>query len=329
MRTIVLNSKTFPGEHFVYSDKDEARYYLSGSHKHKNQNNQDLSDFLIWHYHEGIAGDWVVSDDGKIVQILYKLRRQSSKNGKPRFFRDGRKHETEHYKFAFCNAARWTIKDGTWNCTPVIAEPRSDLDIIPRKFTKQGREMSINLGKLGKYKKQLFAYYVSQTADPPEALRLMMMAFQDEKKIQNFPAKFITISATELLTDQIVINQLQIYITDMEDFRAKLKASVNNRGLSVDVALDTIVDVMTHSKSGMAKLKAAEMTLNIHKYIEGNSNDLPLSGDTGLKEIGIDDEQIPQISLPMPPTVADSKKVETQLMRNVAKIINFEDTNES
>ncbi len=318
----------FPGEHFIYNNEDDARYYLSGPHSAKNVNNQDLVKFEPWYYENGVAGDWVISDDGKIVQILYKLRRQSSTNGKPRVFADGRKHETEHYKFAFCNAARWTLKNKTWNSTPVIAEPRNDLDIIPRKFTKQGRELSINLGKLSKYKKQLFAFYVSQTCDPSEALRLTMAAFQDEKKIQHFPAKFITISATELLTDQMVINQLQIYITDMDDFRTKLKASVNNRGLSVDTALDTICDVMKNSKSGMAKLKAAEMTLNIHKFIDGNSQELPLSGDSSLKEMGID-ESTPAISLPTPPTVLDSRRIESQLMKNVAKLIDFEDTTEA
>ena len=315
MKTIILTGR-YSGENYIYESVEEAKLWLGGTHAPRNINNQPLDTFPMWY--DGDTGDWVLSDDNKVVQLLYRHCRQTTtKKGVKRYFKNGQPILTYHYRFCFGSSVRWNKQDGTWSQHAVIAIPKTDTGILPHGYTLD--KLTLHLGKLASHKKKLFAFYMSINPDPPEALRQVMIAFGEENRFKNYPAKNITIGSIQLLTDRMVINHLQLYITDMDDFKSKLKNAVSSRNLSIEQSLDTIVDVMKNGKSALARLKAAEMNLTIQKYI--HSDDKTYLPESEISTLNNQVEGAVELKnsaqLPLPP---DSRMIQTAIYENLSRL---------
>lgn len=68
MRTFTLTKGKNKGNHYIFDTPNEARMFLSNSLKHLNKNIQDLKTFPHWS--KGQPGDWVCSDDGRVLQVF-------------------------------------------------------------------------------------------------------------------------------------------------------------------------------------------------------------------------------------------------------------------
>lgn len=287
----MINQGKNKGVHYIFESTTEAISYLTRELSKLNVNNQNISNplnaFSPWY--TARRGDWVKSDDGLIIQCLNQWDFYPRTNkGEKRYYVSRTPVCTYTFRFCFGVFYKYNKKDGSLSSSKCAVR-----EALQTYNCRQGR-MSKEYHPLGKYrtkKKKLFAYYVAQTGDPVGAL----LKTYEEFRIHARTKKEMIISpikvAVDLMTDKYVIQEIQKHVTDMESFKDILKKSLEDNGATVDQSIKAIAEVLLLSKPGMAKLEAAKISLNLHRYAMDDTGKIEIDGS-------VTKPQIPQNTAP-------------------------------
>lgn len=271
------------GVHYVFESTTEAIKYLLGSLDNLNINKQDLSDELkaFPRWFEAQQWDWAKADDGAILQCLNRWDRLKYRidGVTPRTFKATQQPvETRMFAYVIGKYSIWNRSDGSWAPTKMWGRPSCLAEIRTTKH-KIG-EGTYFLGKYKTHKKIMFAIEWVLCNDPFIALDNVIKKF----KLQEYTTADSRMGAwkirtvLQLMSDPYVKDELYKLQYNMDDFKATIKLSLEKHGLSPEDSIAAIKDMLDNGKAGMAKLKAAEMNLNIQRFVADESNTLNIDG---------------------------------------------------
>jgi len=262
VKQYTTNGKT----HYLFESTTEAIELLQKDEwSYLNINNQSLEWTVdeygrakspFRHWAEGLTeydkyippkvGDWICSDDGFIVQVLDIWIRPhiiargngAKKERKIYCYPDGKPRFNVIVKTACATVNAVNNKDGSWNCRKLI---------INFKTLQQAYQSSTSLateprefGKHLTYKKRLFAYYCCVYLNPVKAYwEVNNYSAKFSSTVDRIKARKIVVDSLELLKDKYVIKEIKTYM-DIQDFKNKLKDSLEKEGLGIDRAVKSL-----------------------------------------------------------------------------------------
>lgn len=235
MRIYTKRNGNHQGQHLIFDTIDEAIEELSGDSKDLNVNKQDLTlpkrnVFQPWY--AGNQMDWVMSDDGRIVQILelnflYKYRKDGSRTT----FRNGRPYYTAYFKTCFGTYSYFTLKDGSFK---VYHTMNADVNLVMDIAVHNGSlSKSFEHRPFGKYltnDKKMFVYWLWRSGFDPVVAYIK--AYKGTINWKNKP--YVVDKALQLCQDPYVIEELKYYMQKDKTFVEKLKDAFHNEDLNPD-----------------------------------------------------------------------------------------------
>lgn len=291
MRLYTVKFGKFGGNHYIFDSNTEAVQYLSEKLSNLNVNQQNLSDPLdaFPHWSEGIVGDWVRSDDGRILQILNIYKGKS--NGRTHSARTGNWVGTKMVKTVVKPACLYGKADGTIVIPCLLADPKSLTDVhFNRSAIGQHKTIA---GKYLTMRKRLFAYYVYLLADP---IRAYNIVFNVRKR--RFGHYNTTHVMFKLLKDEWVVKEIQSYlVTDMEkeSFKDRLVKALEDKNLGPERFAKELDE-------GLNKTKPGSMSHSTWVKMLGQIDQYAFTEKTtpGLDDKGLERKQIEEKSLTAP-----------------------------
>ena len=202
--------------------------------------------FPHWTERQVREGDWVRTDDGRIVQVL-KWQIMKSKKLPPNL-EEPIPLCTVYVKLPFTAGSVYYKKDGSivykyvhadffvkgaWN-NPTRSSLGSNKDWISGIHNSR---MSPD--------KRLYAYYLAVVGNPIKAYQLTYPGHYHNKLL----FKQITRRAIKLFKDKNVLKELMTYMT-LEDYRLKLEEGLKNSGLDMDFVFKEIKRGAEGAKAG-------------------------------------------------------------------------------
>ena len=174
MRTLSLRRGKYSGEHVVYESLEEAEKF-------------GIKAISPWFSPEVEPGDWVVSDDGYVVQCLdrYRLPNKRSKSGQ----------YTDTLRFP--QGTFWVYYGANGN---------KNIKNFYAFVTNNNKSSLGNTPKTGRFmtpKKRLFVEYIKRRVNPIEAYK---RAFN----IGPVPISSLLLSINRLLSEEAVMDELMI-----------------------------------------------------------------------------------------------------------------------
>lgn len=233
MRIYIKRFGEYAGEYIIFDTINEAIEELSGNYAHLNTNKQDLTlpkteVFPIWF--TGTQGDWVRTDDGRVVQIfkldfLYKYKR----NGEKIKFRNGKDYYTAYFKVCFGTYTYYTLKSGEFK---IYRTMNADLVLLKDYAVDTGAlSQSFEHRPFGKYltnQKKLFCYWLSRNGCDPEDAYLRSLKGEVHPKDK----KYILEKALTLMQDEYVIEELKWYMSKDKTFLERMQEAFKERNLT-------------------------------------------------------------------------------------------------
>jgi len=321
MLTYTKTTGKFKGDHYIFESLTEGVQWLNGDKLgYLNINNQQFEDELaIPYWRNAQVGDWVKSDDGCVVQILNRWDRMKRNKGGDlmRFSTNGIPVFTIMFKFVFGCFAVWNRADGTLNAGLCLAKPSYEQRHI--RNVSIGKNIPSVLGKYSNKRKRYFCYLAVELADPYLAFvkTLRHYNLMDERKNRVLQAKGsqmrqFVLAMNDPFVRKEINNQAQIAIknkqyTSMDDFKERLTKALGDVKLTTEDSVRAIKEVIDNPRSGaLGKLKAAEMNLNMQRFIADATGTVQLEGGNN-KSKAIENakyEALPEAkdNLPEPPS---------------------------
>lgn len=233
MRIYIKRFGEYKGEYIIFDTINEAIEELSGDYAYLNTNKQDLTlpkteVFPIWY--TGQKGDWVRTDDGRVVQIyelnyLYKYKR----NGERMTFRNGKPYYTAYFKVCFGTYNYYTLKSGEYR---IYNTMNADLVLLKDYAVDTGSlSRSFEHRPFGKYltdDKKLFCYWLSRNGCDPEDAFIRA----NKGKIHWKDKKYILEKALTLMQDPYVIEELKYYMSKDKTFLERMQEAFKERNLT-------------------------------------------------------------------------------------------------
>ncbi len=287
-----INQGKNKGTHYIFESTTEAIEYLTRELKHLNTNNQKIDNpltaFNVWYQAE--KGDWVKSDDGLIMQCLnsWTFYHKNAKGNIKHFIENGNPVCTYTFRFPFGVFYKYNKANGSLSESKCVV--RQALATYNTRLGRMSKEFHV-LGKYRTKKKLLFAYYVAQTGDPVGALMKVMSEFRTHLRTKKERLVTPVKLAVDLMLDPYVIQEIKKHVTNMESFKEILKKSLADNGATIDETVKAITEVLMLAKPGMAKLEAAKISLNLHRYSMDDTGKVELDG-------GVTKPQIPTNASP-------------------------------
>lgn len=292
MRQYEILSGKNKGTYIIYDDIREARRELG---------NPKLE---VESWREGKTGDWVLTDDGRVVKIIniYNLSNYGGKD-KPRFIDSkttGRWIGSKAVKVCFGVYTVYGKKNGDIVSNKMIAEPYR-----MEEFRKNRVSITAHATILGKFltkRKKMFVYYYQLTGNPILALKQVI-----PKNAPYLTKKHTFYKAIELLKDKYVIKELNTYMKTEESkisFRKKLLNSLEQENLNIeDFAQELKVGLEQTKKGSMAHRQWVEMYGKILTYSHEEGNELipDKLSQKNVQEITYQDNQL------LPPPTSPSQ----------------------
>lgn|GEM_PF-4367866 len=302
MKEHYISTKINKGTHYVFESTTEAIKYLTSSLDNLNVNKQDLSNELTAfpRWFEANKGDWAKADDGAILQCLNRWDRiKYRKDGVTmRTFKSSQQPvETRMFVYVIGRYSIWNKSDGSWAPTKMWGMPNCFNEIKINRY-KMG-DKTYFLGKYKTHKKIMYAIEWVLTNDPFIALDNVIKKFklQEYETADSRLAAWKTRTVLQLMSDPYVRDELKKLQYNMDDFKQNIKLSLEKHGLSPEDSIAAIKDMLDNGKAGMAKLKAAEMNLNIQRFVSDDSNTLNIDGSkVGSNGKGIEDAKFVEVT---------------------------------
>jgi hypothetical protein len=232
MRDFTIRSGKFQGVHIIYDSELEAKEHSIEFKK-------------PWYGKKVVAGDWVVSDDGFVIQCLhtYKLvnkRHRSGQYTQSYRFPNGTfyvyydKHQQKHVKNFYAVAA---------------ASHKNSLGNTPR------------IGRYMTSKKKEFVTLVAGGMD-------IYTAYLKAYKVRTFSRNGILIQLNKLMDDPLVRKEL---MEQMKPFMLQVETSVKDRTGAdslVDFLVDQVTELLVDPKSKVPKERRENLKLLINLFGE-------------------------------------------------------------
>lgn len=263
------------GTHYIFESTTEAIECLKVKPE-LNVNNQDLSNpfnaFKNWFDNTLVEGDWVKSDEGKVIQVwkVYKMNTHSTYNqvhciktciGTFNYYR---------------NKPNAQFPEGRVKSTNRLCITSDMLSRGAKHKGSMGEQRL--LGKNKTQKKRWFAYYCAITGNPHTALVILQKTLYKAPKYGDdvFYSRRFILNAFELLKDPQIIELIKGWIP-MEKFKDKLKNALNNEGVSEEFLAINIKEGLEANLNnpkrvgGLAHKQFIELGLNALKYIDDDT----------------------------------------------------------
>lgn len=285
MRFYTLRFGKYIGEHPVYNDNTEAFDNLNNGHANFLRDFQTpvTINFKLWTDPDVKAGEWIRSDDGRIVQCLnrydfFKIAKRLGNKKLPTTV----SIKTVFGVFSYYHKA----KGGLAIYKKMLADPKTMGDVTFNRVSITNQ--CTIAGKFLTKKKRLFAYYVVVTGNPVASFAKI----NKNKRI----TKNIYKNAFALLKDPYVLAEIKTYTT-MDDALARIQKAFADKNLDAERIAEEFDDGLKAVKKGtMAHAKWTELLRDTWSKIEN----VQIAGNTpSAKELVIDNRP-PLAELPAP-----------------------------
>lgn len=283
MREFYIQRGKNQGVHYIFDDTTEAIKYLTGELKHLNVNNQDLSDplkaFKFWHeFGEYKDGDWIKSDDGRVVQCLKytELISKDKKTKEPVRYKNGILQSIYICKIAL----------GTWGrkrkANGELSYRRMDLDYYWTCHSYSRSSITDNRLPQGKYmndKKRSFALYCVIFGNPLKAYKHVYPEkcktyYQQIRMVQN---------AYFLLVRPEILKEVQKYMS-LADFRDRLRQALQEAQVDEERLAREYAEGLDSAKKGSQNHRQfIELGIQMLKYLESLDDRLETTKPTVLQ----------------------------------------------
>jgi hypothetical protein len=226
MRVVTIRRGLFKGEHKIYDSPEESSQY-------------GIEPKIPWHRKDILVGDWVVADDGYVVQCLARKRIVNKKHINGQY--------TDTFRFPqglfYVYYNRLGEKRITKNFyAQVIANNKSSMGNTP----SIGRYMTIN--------KREFVAYMQMGFD---AYSAYMKAF----KVKSTSLPYITIQINKLLADEQVREELmqvlKPFMVQVADKVKEISGYNDLNSLLIDKTAKLLVQTTNNIKDQVIVLKFA------------------------------------------------------------------------
>lgn len=267
MRRYHIKQGNYIGDHFIFDTEQECAVYLKKNCFNANGQRFVISNhayiiashtlldkatakkyglpsieypdtFPHWTDLEAKTGDWVRTDDGRIVQILnrYLMKRRK---GRPTLQEqpEPMKLDTVYTRFCFASGAIYIKADGTLRYNYIHA----DL-FVPGEYNRSS--LTRKTTTMNKDRK-LFAYYLAIVGNPVKAYHLTWPGHYTNKLLY----KAITKRALALMRDRKVIQEFLSYM-EIDEYRKALQTSADEQGVNTDLLMHEIVRGVQGAKPG-------------------------------------------------------------------------------
>ena len=312
VRIYTLKKGKFAGDHYIFNDNEEACKYLSTKLENLNVNKQDLLDPLdcFPHWSKGEIGDWVRSDDGRILQVLNIYYGKSA--GREYSTKTGNWVGTKMVKTVVKPACLYGKAGGTIVIPCLLADPKSLTDVhFNRASIGQHKTIA---GKYLTMRKRLFAYYVYLLADPIRAYNIVFNVRQ--RRFGKYKATHVMF---KLLKDEWVIKEIQSYLPtkmEKESFKERLTKALEDKNLGPERFAAEMDD-------GLKKTKPGSMSHSTWVKMLGSINQYAFTEKlgTGLEDKSLEAKQLnegqPEREALLPPKDEIMNKVDKNLIEMV------------
>jgi len=232
MRDFTVRSGNFAGTHIIYDNEEEAR-------------NHNIVFKKPWYDDNVDNGDWVVSDDGYVIQCLYKRKIVNKRHRSGQF--------TMSYRF--CNGTFYYY---------VNRFGQKSIKNFYAVATKSHKNSLGNSGRMGRYltsRKKEFVTLIAAGLD-------LYSAYIKAYEVKTISRNGILVQINKLMDDPIVreelMEQMQPFIKQVE---ASIKAKTGADSL-VNFLVDQITELVTDPKSKVPKDRRENIKLLVGLFGE-------------------------------------------------------------
>lgn len=272
MRIFTIRRGKFVGEHKIYDSVAEAK-------------KDGIVPIVPWYSLDVVAGEWVVADDGFVVQCL------DSANNNLRMRLINKRHRSGQYTDCF------RFPQGTFG---VYYDAKHKPHINKSFYAMSANSHKSSLGNtsgLGKYmtiKKREFVLYMSMGYDP-------YTSYVKAYKVRGANPNHITIQINKLLTDPIVKEALMEALKPfMEQVQKKVRKLTGHSDLNQLMVEQVSQLITTQPKSYSDRMTQAKFTLEIFGVPLGAiASTSDAKNKKGLNAEEIAYSEVPPVSIAM------------------------------
>lgn len=232
MRDFTVRSGNFAGTHIIYDNEEEAA-------KHS------IIPKKPWYNDNVEAGDWVVADDGFVIQCLFKRKIVN------------KRHRSGQYtmSYRFCNGTFYYY---------VNRFGQKSIKNFYAVATKSHKNSLGDSSRVGKYLTSRKKEFVTLIATGLDLYSAYIKAYQ----VKTISRNGILVQINKLMDDPIVreelMEQMQPFIKQVED-SIKEKTGANSL---VNFLVDQITELVTDEKSKVPKEKRENIKLLVNMFGE-------------------------------------------------------------
>lgn len=232
MRDFTIRSGNFAGTHIIYDNIEEAAIHGIEAKK-------------PWYRDDVEPGDWVVSDDGFVIQCLHKRKIVN------------KRHRSGQYtmSFRFCNGTFY------YYVNRVGQKSIKNFYAIATKSHKNSLGDSSRLGKYMTSRKKEFVTLVASGMD-------LYSAYIKAYQVKTISRNGILVQINKLMDDPVVreelMKQMQPFIKQVED---SIREKTGAESL-VGFLVDQISELMTDPKAKLPKERRENIKLLINLFGE-------------------------------------------------------------
>lgn len=232
MRDFTIRSGKYQGTHLIYDNEDEAR-------------DNSIEFKKPWYHDKVEAGDWVVSDDGYVIQCLHKYKLVNKRH------RSGQ--HTIAYRFPNGTFYVYVDKHGQKHIKNFYAVA-----------TASHKNSLGNTPRIGRYMTSKKKEFVSLVASGMDIYSAYVKAY----KVRTFSRNGILIQLNKLMDDPLVREEL---MTQLQPFIKQVEQSVKEKtgaDTLVQFLVDQITELVTDPKSKVPKDRRENIKLLISLFGE-------------------------------------------------------------
>jgi len=232
MRDFTVRSGNFAGIHIIYDNEEEALRHNMVFKK-------------PWYGDKVESGDWVVSDDGYVIQCLYKRKIVNKRHRSGQF--------TMSYRF--CNGTFYYY---------VNRFGQKSIKNFYAVATKSHKNSLGDTGRLGKYLTSRKKEFVTLIATGLDLYSAYIKAYQ----VKTISRNGILVQINKLMDDPVVreelMEQMQPFIRQVEE---SIKEKTGATSL-VNFLVDQISELVTDPKSKVPKERRENIKLLVNMFGE-------------------------------------------------------------
>lgn len=232
MRDFTIRSGKYAGTHIIYDSETEAKEH-------------SIVFVKPWYKDSVSAGDWVVSDDGYVIQLMHKYKLVNKRH------RSGQ--HTMSYRFPNGTFYVYVDKHGEKHVKNFYAVA-----------TASHKNSLGNTPKIGRYMTSKKLEFVTLVAGGMDIYSAYLKAY----KVRTYSRNGILIQLNKLMDDELVKTEL---MTQMKPFMLQVEESVKEKtgaNSLVDFLVDQVTELLVDEKSNVPRERRENLKLLIGLFGE-------------------------------------------------------------